>query len=82
MAGQGNSLEEVYLRDIFNDIEGAKIKPKFSFIKITDDIEEELPPQPLQQQPQQQQELGFTGSVPSLGLPALGARIGFPYATP
>ena len=27
--------------------EGAKIKPKFSFIKITDDIEEELPPQTI-----------------------------------
>ena len=27
--------------------EGAKIRPKFSFIKITDDIEEELPPQTI-----------------------------------
>lgn len=26
---------------------GAKIKPKFSFIRITDDIEEELPPQTI-----------------------------------
>jgi len=27
--------------------EGAKIRPKFSFIKITDDIDEELPPQTI-----------------------------------